>query len=144
MVSLSRRQPLLIVFEDAHWVDPTTQEVLELLVARIAQMPVLLLVTYRPEFAPRWSGEPHVTPLSLDRLNRRLGRVTGGPGHWREGLAVEVLEQIVAKTDGVPLFVEELTKTVLESGLLRSTAAIGISSPAPCRHSRFRARCTTA
>ena len=118
IVGLSARQPLLMVFEDAHWVDPTTQEALELLVARIAQLPVLLLVTYRPEFAPRWSGEPHVTTLSLNRLNRRLGAVLAGQVTGGKPLPVEVLEQIVDKTDGVPLFVEELTKTVLESGLL--------------------------
>ena len=119
VAGLAKRQPILMVFEDVHWVDPTTQEVLDLLVPRIAQLPVLLLIAYRPEYVPRWSGEAHVTALSLNRLNRRLGAelvdwVTGG-----KTLPAEVLEQIVAKTDGVPLFVEELTKAVLESGLVR-------------------------
>ena len=119
VAGLAKRQPILMVFEDVHWVDPTTQEVLELLVSRIARLPVLLLIAYRPEYVPRWSGEAHVTALSLNRLNRRLGaeladRVTGG-----KTLPAEVLEQIVAKTDGVPLFVEELTKAVLESGIVR-------------------------
>jgi class 3 adenylate cyclase/predicted ATPase len=119
IVGLSKRQPQLIVLEDAHWIDPTTQEALDLLVSRIARLPVLLLVTYRPEFAPPWIGEPHVTTLSLDRLNRRRGAELAGQVTGGKALPPEVLEQIVAKADGVPLFVEELTKTVLESGLLR-------------------------
>jgi class 3 adenylate cyclase/tetratricopeptide (TPR) repeat protein len=119
VAALCAHQPLLMVFEDAHWIDPSTQESLDLLVSRIARLPVLLLITYRSEYVPPWSGEPHVTSLALSRLNRRLGaqladRVTGG-----KALPREVLEQIMAKTDGVPLFVEELTKTVLESGLLK-------------------------
>ena len=116
---LSRRQPLLMVLEDAHWVDPTTQEVFDLLVPRLQDLPVLLLVSFRPEYVPRWSGQPHVSELSLSRLSKRQGaqlvqKVTGG-----KALPAEVLDQIVAKTEGVPLFVEELTKTMLESGLLQ-------------------------
>jgi class 3 adenylate cyclase/predicted ATPase len=118
IISMSARQPLLIVFEDAHWIDPTTQEVLDLLVSRIAPLPVLLLVAYRPEFVPPWIGEPHVTTLLLDRLNRRRGAELASQVSGGKTLPPEVLEQIVAKADGVPLFVEELTKTVLESGLL--------------------------
>jgi len=115
---LSRSRPLLMVLEDAHWVDPTTQELFDLLVARMSDLPVLLLVSFRPEYVPRWSGQPHVSELSLSRLNRRQGaqmvqKVTGG-----KALPAEMLDQIVAKTEGVPLFVEELTKTMLESGLL--------------------------
>jgi class 3 adenylate cyclase/predicted ATPase len=116
---LSRSNPVLIIFEDAHWVDPTTQEALDLLGAHAAKWRVLLVMTYRPEYAPRWSGEAHVTTLTLNRFNRRLGaqlaeNVTGG-----KALPPEIIDQILAKTDGVPLFVEELTKTVLESGLLK-------------------------
>ncbi len=118
VAGLARQQPVFIVFEDVHWVDPTTHEMLDLLVPRIAQLPVLLVITYRPEYRPDWIGAPHVTALTLNRLSRRLGaqlaaKVTGG-----KALPLEVLDQIVAKTDGVPLFVEELTKHVLESGLL--------------------------
>jgi class 3 adenylate cyclase/predicted ATPase len=111
--------PVLMVFEDVHWVDPTTQEVLDLMVERIVELPVFLLITYRPEYvSPHWSADAHVTELHLNRLNRQLGselaaNVTGG-----KVLPADVLEQIVEKTDGVPLFVEELTKTVLESGLM--------------------------
>ena len=102
-----------------HWVDPTTLELFDLVVERLQRLPALLVVTFRPEFRPPWTGHAHVTPLTLNRLSRRhaaamVEQVTGG-----KALPAEVLDQIIAKTDGVPLFVEELTKTVLESGLLR-------------------------
>src|SRR5262249_20926926 len=88
-------------------------------ITRIPQLPVLLLLTYRPEYAPHWGGEAHVTWVILSRLNRKLStqladKVIGG-----KALPKEVLEQIVTKTDGVPLFVEELTKAVVEFGLLK-------------------------
>jgi class 3 adenylate cyclase/predicted ATPase len=116
---LARRRPVLALYEDVHWIDPTSLELLGLLVERVRALPVLVVVTFRPEFRPPWIGQPHVTSLTLNRLSRRHGtaiveRLTDG-----KTLPAEVLEQIVAKTDGVPLFVEELTKTVLESGLLR-------------------------
>ena len=119
LAALAARQPLLLLFEDVHWIDPTTQEFLDLLVPRVAQSPVLLLITHRPEYLPHWAGAADVTQMRLNRLSRKLGaeladRVTAG-----QALPPEVLEQIMAKTDGVPLFVEELTKAVLESGLLR-------------------------
>jgi predicted ATPase/class 3 adenylate cyclase len=115
---LAARQPVLAVYEDVHWVDPTTLEALDLLIERVQRLPVLVLITFRPEFSPPWTGHAHVMQLSLSRLTRRHGQalvtaVTGG-----KTLPDEVLDQILAKTDGVPLFVEELTKTVLESGLL--------------------------
>ena len=109
---------MLLAYEDVHWIDPTTQELLGLTMERIQRLPVLALITFRPEFSPPWSGQPHVSALALTRLGRRDGaalveRVVGD-----KALPDEVAAQIVAKTDGVPLFVEELTKTVLESGLL--------------------------
>ena len=115
----AQRQPLLMVFEDVHWIDPTSQELLDVLVPRLQPLPILLVITYRPEYTPHWAEQAHVTTLGLNRLGRRQGaelvaKVTGG-----KALPQEVLEQIVAHTDGVPLFVEELTKSVLESGLLR-------------------------
>jgi class 3 adenylate cyclase/predicted ATPase len=117
--ALARRQPVLMVFEDAHWADPTSQELLDLTLTRLQALPVLLVLTYRPEYAPAWVGQANVTTLSLNRLARRQGaelvaRVTGG-----RVLPQEVLEQILSHTDGVPLFMEELTKSVLESKLLR-------------------------
>jgi predicted ATPase len=119
---LAARQPVLAVYEDLHWSDPTTLELLELVIERVQRLPVLAIVTFRPEFTPPWRGRPHTTGLTLSRLSRRRGaalvaELTGG-----KGLPPEVLEQIVARTDGVPLFVEELTKAVLESGLLREEA----------------------
>jgi len=118
MEGLARKQPLLMLFEDAHWADATSLEVLDLAIARVRRLPALLLVTSRPEFEPLWKGLPDVAEIALQRFDRAevealVGRVTGG-----RKLPAEVLEQIVAKTDGVPLFVEELTKNVLESGLL--------------------------
>jgi class 3 adenylate cyclase/predicted ATPase len=118
VAGLAAMQPVLAIYEDVHWVDPTTLELLGLLVERVQRLPVLVLITFRPDLTPPWTGHAHVTQLSLSRLTRRHGqamalRITGG-----KALPPEVLEQIVAHTDGVPLFVEELTKTVLESGLL--------------------------
>jgi predicted ATPase/class 3 adenylate cyclase len=116
---LARRQPVLALYEDVHWIDPTSLELLDLLVERVRTLPVLVLVTFRPEFKPPWIGQSHVTSLTLNRLSRKHGvaiveRLTGG-----KVLPPELERQIVARTDGVPLFVEELTKAVLESGLLR-------------------------
>ena len=115
---LAARQPILALCEDAHWIDPSTLELLGLVIERIPQLRVLALITFRPEFQPPWTGYAHVTTLTMSRLGRRQGadlvaRVSGG-----KPLPPEIVEQIVARTDGVPLFVEELTKTVLESGLL--------------------------
>ncbi|HZC14049.1 MAG TPA: AAA family ATPase, partial [Thermoleophilaceae bacterium] len=117
---LAARRPVLMIFEDAHWIDPTSLELLERTVDRVQSLPVLLIVTGRPEFAPLWAGRPHVTVHPLNRLSRRDGlalieRVAGG-----KALPKEVVDQIIARTDGVPLFLEELTKAILESGVLRS------------------------
>jgi predicted ATPase len=108
-----------MVFEDAHWVDPTSRELLDLAIERVRSLPALLLVTFRPEFQPPWTGQPNVTMLALNRLDRRdrsalIEQIAGG-----KPLPDEVAGQIVDRTDGVPLFVEELTKSVLESGVLR-------------------------
>ena len=116
--ALAARQPVFVVFEDAHWADPTSLELLSLTLEKVPQLRVLVLITARPEFMPPWPGQAHVTKVSLTRLNRRngaalVGRVTAG-----KSLPPEVMEQILLRTDGVPLFVEELTKTVLETGLL--------------------------
>jgi class 3 adenylate cyclase/tetratricopeptide (TPR) repeat protein len=117
--ALAEDQPLLIVYEDVHWVDATSEELLDLLVPRLQRLPVLLIVTYRPEYTPRWSDQPHVTTLGLNRLGRRQGSELVNNLLGGRALPEEVLDQILAHTDGVPLFIEELTKSVLESGLLR-------------------------
>jgi predicted ATPase len=114
---LTHQQPVLMVFEDAHWVDPTSRELLDLTIESVRNLPVLLIVTYRPEFQPPWTGQPKVTMLTLNRLDRHdrtvlVEQVAGG-----EALPDEVVDQIVDRTDGVPLFIEELTKSVLESGV---------------------------
>ena len=111
--------PVLIVFEDAHWIDPTSQDLLNRMVARVTNLPVLLVVTVRPELQPAWVGEPHVTMLPLSRLGRRdsAGIIASVAKH--KVLPDEVVQQVLAHTDGVPLFVEELTRTLLEGGLLR-------------------------
>ena len=116
---LTKEAPVLALLEDAHWIDPSSLEVFNRLVDRMPTLRAFLIITFRPDFVPPWIGQAHVHSLALSRFGRRhalamIDRVTGG-----KALPAEVLEQIVAKTDGVPLFVEELTKTVLESGLLR-------------------------
>jgi class 3 adenylate cyclase/predicted ATPase len=114
---LARRQPVVMVLEDAHWIDPTSRELLDLAVERVRSLPVLLIVTFRPEFQPPWTGQPQVSVLTLNRLDRRdrtalVAQIAGG-----KALPEEVVAQIADRTDGVPLFVEELTKSVLESGV---------------------------
>jgi class 3 adenylate cyclase/predicted ATPase len=115
---LARQQPVIMVFEDAHWIDPTSRELLDLTVERVRNLPVLLIVTFRPEFQPPWTGQPRVTMLALNRLDRR-DRIALVEQIAGKALPNDVIDQIVDRTDGVPLFVEELTKSVLESGLLR-------------------------
>jgi predicted ATPase/class 3 adenylate cyclase len=119
--SLAHQQPVLIVFEDAHWIDPTSRELLELTVERVRRLPVLLIVTFRPEFQPPWVGQSQVTMLALNRLDRHDRRVLVKQIAGK-ALPYAVVAQIADRTDGVPLFVEELTKSVLESGLLREEA----------------------
>jgi class 3 adenylate cyclase/tetratricopeptide (TPR) repeat protein len=115
---MAASEPVLIVFEDVHWIDPTTQELLDFAIERVPALPVLLMITFRPEFEPPWRGRSGVSELALHRMNQAqvialVGRVTRG-----QVLPPEVLDEIVAKTDGIPLFVEELTRMLLESGLL--------------------------
>jgi TolB-like protein/predicted ATPase/class 3 adenylate cyclase len=119
---LARRQPVVMVFEDAHWIDPTSRELLDLIIERIRSLPVLLIVTFRPEFAPPWTGQEQVSTLALNRLGRRDRTVLAEQIAGGKKLPDEVISAIVDRTDGVPLFVEELTKNVLESGLLREEA----------------------
>jgi class 3 adenylate cyclase/predicted ATPase len=116
---LTRRQPVVMVFEDAHWVDPTSRELLNLTVERVRSLPVLLIVTFRPEFQPPWADQPQVSTLALNRLDRRDVAVLVGQIAGAKPVPDEVVAQIVDRTDGVPLFAEELTRSVLESGLLR-------------------------
>jgi predicted ATPase len=116
---LARRQPIVAVFEDAQWMDPTSRELLDLAIERVRSLPVLIIVTFRPEFQPSRIGEPQVTMLTLNRLDGRdrialVEQIAG-----RKPLPIEVVSEIADRTDGVPLFVEELTKSILESNVLR-------------------------
>jgi class 3 adenylate cyclase/predicted ATPase len=113
---LARQQPVLMVFEDSHWVDPTSRELLDLTVERVRSLPVLLIVTFRPEFQPPWTGQPQVTMLALNRLDKHDRNALVTQIVRGQALPDELVAQIADRTDGVPLFVEELTKTVLESG----------------------------
>ena len=104
-----------MIFEDAHWIDPTSLEALGRTVDRIRTLGVLLIVTYRPEFEPPWIGRPYVTALTLNRLGEReiaamIDRVTGN-----KSLPESIRRDIIERTDGIPLFVEEMTKAVLEA-----------------------------
>jgi len=112
---LARDRPVLMVFEDAQWIDPTSRELLDLVVDKVGRLPVTLLVTFRPEFQPSWGDQPHVTTLTLTRLSGRYGAMMVTALAGEKGLARDVIDEIVERTDGVPLFVEELTKAVLES-----------------------------
>ncbi|MBV8334835.1 MAG: AAA family ATPase, partial [Alphaproteobacteria bacterium] len=119
---LARQQPVVMVFEDAHWIDPTSRELLDLTVESVRSLPVLLIITFRPDFQPPWTGQPRVTTLTLNRLDRRDRTALVEQIAGAKPLPEEVIKQIADRTDGVPLFVEELTKSVLESGLLREEA----------------------
>jgi class 3 adenylate cyclase/predicted ATPase len=130
--ALTRQTPVLMIFEDTHWTDPTSLELFGRAVDRIASLPVLLIVTFRPEFEPPWIGRPHVTALTLNRLTRpdidaMIDRVVGN-----KLLPASIRQDIIERTDGIPLFVEEMTKAVLEAegeGKARRTAT-AVPSPA--------------
>ena len=124
--ALSRSEPVLMIFEDAHWIDPTSLEALGLMVDRLRTLKVLLIITYRPEFEAAWIGRPHVTALTLNRLGEReiaalIDRVTGN-----QPLPSNIRRDLIERTDGIPLFAEEMTKAVLEADggeVARRTAA---------------------
>jgi hypothetical protein len=131
---LSQQQPVLIVFEDIHWIDPSSRELLDRIIEQVADWPVLLLATFRPEFQPPWAGSPHLAMLNLARLDRHdaAAMVENLAGNALSSAAVE---EIAERADGVPLFVEELTKAVLESGtqgvsILSAVPQPGLSVPA--------------
>jgi class 3 adenylate cyclase/predicted ATPase len=143
----ARRRPVLMVFEDAHWIDPTSREHLDLAVDQVRRLPVLLAVTFRPEFQPPWSGRAHVTSLALNRLGERAGEALVHTLAGNAALSGEMVAEIVERTDGVPLFVEELTKAVLESAaqgdriaaVLGATSQTALSVPATL-HASLMAR----
>lgn len=122
LLDVASRQPLLLVIEDLHWADPTTLEFLNLLVDQIATTPIFALFTFRPNFNPPWGSRAYLTNLLVHRLTKKKSMDIIQHIAGQKPLPSEVLAQILTKTDGVPLFVEELTKMVLESGQLREEA----------------------
>jgi class 3 adenylate cyclase/predicted ATPase len=129
--AFARRSPVLMIFEDAHWTDPTSLEAFGRAVDRIRALGVLLIITYRPEFEPPWTGQPHVTTLTLSRLGQReisamIDRVIGN-----KPLLASIRQDIVERTDGIPLFIEEMTKAVLEAGDREGVERAVRSIPAP-------------
>jgi class 3 adenylate cyclase/predicted ATPase len=130
--ALARSQPVLMVLEDAHWIDPTSRELIDLTLDRVARLPVLLIITFRPEFPQAWAGQPHVILLALNRLGERevTALVRGLAGNAL--LGSEIVTEIVERTDGVPLFVEELTRAVLERAEQDNrVSAVLAASPQP-------------
>jgi class 3 adenylate cyclase len=113
------KQPSVLLFEDVHWADPTTLEALDLLIDRVKTVPLLVVLTHRPEFQSRWSGQGHVGALNLSKLTRTQSAAMVSALACGKALPAALLDQILTKTDGVPLFVEELTKSILESGDLK-------------------------
>ncbi|MBV8612482.1 MAG: AAA family ATPase, partial [Acetobacteraceae bacterium] len=113
---LAARQPVLVVYEDVHWIDPSSRELLDRIIDQVARLPVLLLASFRPEFQPPWAGQPNVTSLALGRLDQHdsAALVAGVAG--ADALLPEVAREIAKRTDGVPLFIEEVTRAVLEAG----------------------------
>ena len=128
IVALAEQSPVLMIFEDVHWIDPTSLEALGRGIDRIKAVGVLLIITYRPEFQPSWIGRPYVTALTLNRLGEReiAAMIDGVTGN--KPLPESIRQDIIERTDGVPLFVEEMTKAVLEAesegDARRTTAAV--------------------
>jgi class 3 adenylate cyclase/tetratricopeptide (TPR) repeat protein len=137
------KQSTVMLFEDAHWADPTSLEVLDLLIDRVRDIPLFIVLTHRPEFQSRWAHHGHVTGLNLSRLTREQSSAMVSGVVGAKALPAELLARILAKTDGVPLFVEELTKSILESGELKDAgdryeyvgSAHSITIPATLRDS---------
>ena len=131
MEALSRQKPVLMIFEDAHWTDPTSLELFGRIVDRIPSLRVLLIVTFRPEFEPPWIGRPYVTALTINRLAQRdievmIDRVVGN-----KPLPANIRHDIIERTDGIPLFVEEMTKAVLEAGSEGEAQRTAAAIPSP-------------
>ena len=129
--ALSRQRPVLMIFEDAHWTDPTSLEALSRMLERVRSFPILLLVTFRPEFQAPWVGRPNVTTLTLNRLTERDIRALVGALVGNKPLPASIREDIIERTDGIPLFVEEMTKAVLEAGAEKPAADLAAAIPSP-------------
>src|SRR5499427_1344767 len=131
LAQLAMQHPVLMIFEDVQWIDPTSLEVIDRTVDRFKTLPALLIVTFRPEFSAPWVGQSHVTSLTLTRLGEReaVAIIAGLIGN--KDVPADVIAEIVERSDGIPLFVEEMTKAVLEAeseGAARHTVA-GVPLP---------------
>ena len=144
VATLSRQNPVLIIFEDAQWTDPTSLELFSHIVDRLPTLRVLLVMTFRPEFQPPWLGRPYVTALTINRLAAReagamIDRIVGD-----EPLPANIRKDIIERTDGIPLFIEEMTKAVLEaesqSAAERTVAAVPSPTVPASLHASLMAR----
>jgi class 3 adenylate cyclase/tetratricopeptide (TPR) repeat protein len=120
--SMAQQQPLLIIFEDVHWIDPTSLELLGHLVDQARNLRLLLVITTRPEFSPPWPAHSHIATLSLRHLSPRDAEFIVKQITTEQPLPQLIMDQIIARTDGIPLFIEELTQSILESGLLQQVS----------------------
>jgi predicted ATPase len=120
-----------MIFEDVHWIDPSSRELLDVTIERVASMPVLLVLTFRPDFHPPWSGQAHVTSLMLNRLSRREGTSLISSVVGNNNIPDDIVAEIVERTDGIPLFVEEMTKAVMESRGQEDTTRVISAAPLP-------------
>jgi len=121
--ALARKRPTVLLFEDAHWADATTLEVLDQLVERVKRMPLLMVLTHRPEFKNRWATHEHVELINLRKLTNAQSYAMVSQLAGDKPLPKDLVEQILQTTEGVPLFVEELTKSILESGQLKDAGS---------------------
>jgi class 3 adenylate cyclase len=126
LAGLARTNPALLLFEDAHWADPSTLELLETTLDRLAELPVLLVVSFRPEFTAPWIGRAGVSLIALSRLDRRESAALAARVTLAHVLPAALLDRIVAQTDGVPLFIEELTKAVQETAVQPGGTALAV------------------
>ncbi len=116
LTGLAARQPVLVVCEDLHWIDPSSRELLDRIIEQVGRLPVLLVATFRPEFQPPWTGQPNVASLALGRLDRHDSAALVAKVAGADGLPPEVAREVAERADGVPLFIEEVTRAVLEAG----------------------------
>ena len=128
LARLAQRQPVLMLFEDAHWADHSSLELLDMLVSQITEFPILLVISFRPEFDPHWIGHPGVSLITLTRLDRRQSAALAAQVTTAHVLKPALMERILAQTDGVPLFIEELTKAIAETAPEGPPLALAVPS----------------
>src|SRR5215831_7530374 len=129
--ALTRSNPVLAIFEDAHWTDPTSLELVSRTVDRLRTLRALLIVTFRPEFDPPWVGRPYVTALTINRLaDREAGAMIDGLVA-NKLIPASIQQNIIERTDGIPLFIEEMTKAVLEADSHSAAERAVAAAPSP-------------